>query len=117
MRKLTHDQAAAMGRATSVSKLRSSWENGKLGGRPRRVVKLADGTELRVRKEGPLYAVTHGRQDTPDRFQYLYLRDTAKQAAALMLSAAAELARAARASGEACPPPARPDRAKPGTAD
>ena len=117
MRKLTHDQAAAMGRATSVSKLHASWENGKRGGRPRRVVKLDDGTELRVQKVGQLYAVTHGRIDTPDRFQYLYLRDTAKQAAALMLSAAAELARAGRVSGEAYQPPELRDRAKPGTAD
>ena len=115
-RKLTHDQAAAMGRATSVSKLRSSWENGKLGGRPRRVVKLADGTELRVRKEGPLYAVTHGREDTPETYRYLYLRPTAKEAAALMLSVA-EQGLVSPASDAACPPPAPTGPATPGTAD
>ena len=118
MRKLTHDQAAAMGRVTSVSKLHAAWENGKRGGRPRRVVRLDDGTELRVEKLGALYAVVRrvpGRV-TPTA-DVLVIRETATAAAAAMLSAAAGREPAARASGEACPPPARRDRAKPGTAD
>ena len=104
MRKLTPEAARAMGRATSVAKLKASWANGRLGGRPRRVVRLTDGRVLRVELRGPLYGVFllggHGSE-------LLCVRQTAHEAAAEMLRLGDEL--------EPAPGPASASAAPPGT--